>query len=96
MSASPYNDAPALTDYVIGNYKHLMTGDEKRSWYSLLHPTDGLKLALHLERVRNRILADHANDIVLNRCEKCGCLCRTPEACLCPVCNHTWYERRKG
>jgi hypothetical protein len=49
---------------------------------------------LFRERLRDRILSDHADKIVLNRCEKCGCLCRTPKACLCPECNHTWYERR--
>lgn len=50
--------------------------------------------ALFHERIRNRILSEHADKVVLNRCEKCGSLCRTPLACLCPVCNHTWYERR--
>jgi rubrerythrin len=45
---------------------------------------------------RDRILRDHAGEVFLNRCPKCGALARTPEACLCPVCNHTWYEKRKA
>ena len=47
-------------------------------------------------RVRDRILAEHASEVFLNRCPQCGALTRTPTACLCPVCNHTWYEVRKA
>lgn len=46
-------------------------------------------------RVRDRILSQHGGDVYLNRCPKCGALARTPAACLCPTCNHTWYELRK-
>ena len=45
-------------------------------------------------RVRDRIIAEHADKVRLNRCPKCDALARTPEACLCPACNHTWYEMR--
>lgn len=45
--------------------------------------------------VRDRILAERASDVHLNRCPKCGALARTPAACLCPSCNHTWYELRR-
>jgi hypothetical protein len=45
---------------------------------------------------RDRILRDHSGDVNLNRCPKCGALARTPTACLCPSCSHTWYEKRKG
>ena len=45
---------------------------------------------------RDRILRDHSDKIFLNRCPKCGALARTPEACLCPSCSHTWYEMRIG
>ena len=45
-------------------------------------------------RVRDRLLAEHGHEIHLNRCPKCGALTRTPTACLCPVCNQTWYELR--
>ena len=45
---------------------------------------------------RDRLLRDHSGDIFLNRCPKCGALARTPKACLCPSCGHTWYEKRKG
>lgn len=43
---------------------------------------------------RDRILNEHAGEIFINRCSKCGALARTPKACLCPACNHTWYEKR--
>lgn len=45
---------------------------------------------------RDRILRDHAAEVVLNRCPKCGALARTPRACLCPACSHTWYETRSA
>lgn len=45
---------------------------------------------------RDRILRDHANEVFLNRCPKCGALARTPNACLCPACSHKWYEQRNG
>jgi hypothetical protein len=45
---------------------------------------------------RDRLLRDHKDKVFLNRCPKCGALARTPKACLCPSCNHTWYEERKG
>jgi hypothetical protein len=44
---------------------------------------------------RDRILRDHPDEVFLNRCPKCGALARTPQACLCPACNHTWFEKRK-
>ena len=43
---------------------------------------------------RDRLLNEHANEIFINRCPKCGALARTPQACLCPACNHTWYDKR--
>lgn len=43
-------------------------------------------------RVVRRLYDERRAD--LNLCPKCGALCRTPEACLCPACNHTWYHMR--
>ena len=45
---------------------------------------------------RDRILRNHAKEVFLNRCPKCQALARTPKACLCPSCSHSWYEKRKG
>jgi uncharacterized C2H2 Zn-finger protein len=45
---------------------------------------------------RDRILRDHAGEVFLNRCPKCSALARTPKACLCPACSHTWYETRQA
>src|SRR4051812_17982594 len=41
---------------------------------------------------RDAILRDHASEVFLNHCPKCGALARTPQACLCPACSHRWYE----
>ena len=32
----------------------------------------------------------------LNTCPRCGSLCRTHRACLCPHCSHTWFETRSN
>jgi hypothetical protein len=45
---------------------------------------------------RNRLLRDHSKEIFLNHCPKCGALARTPKACLCPACSHTWFEERRA
>jgi hypothetical protein len=45
---------------------------------------------------RNRLLRDHSKEISLNHCPKCGALARTPKACLCPACSHSWYEERRA
>jgi hypothetical protein len=45
---------------------------------------------------RNRFLRDHGKEIFLNHCPKCGALARTPKACLCPACSHTWFETRSA
>lgn len=44
------------------------------------------------KRVVERILRDHASEVVLNRCPKCDGLCRTPRAKQCMRCGHSWRE----
>lgn len=43
-------------------------------------------------RVVERILREHAAEVVLNRCPKCEGLCRTPRAKQCMRCGHSWRE----
>ena len=45
---------------------------------------------------RDRILRERTSEVFLNRCPKCNALARTPQACLCLACGHTWYEQRGG
>lgn len=47
------------------------------------------------DRIVLRVIREHGDKIVWNLCPKCGALTRTPRACLCPVCSHTWYEKRQ-
>ena len=42
--------------------------------------------------VRDRLLTECAQDIVLNHCPKCGALARTPKARLCPQCGYSWHH----
>ena len=42
--------------------------------------------------VRDRILHEHASEVFLNRCRKCGALTNTPRARQCPKCFFSWYD----
>ena len=43
------------------------------------------------ERIAERIVGDHPDEVYLNRCPECSALTRTPTARLCLSCGHTWY-----
>jgi hypothetical protein len=45
-----------------------------------------------IERTAERILREHADDIRLNFCPKCGELARTPQAKQCRYCEHDWHS----
>ena len=44
------------------------------------------------EQTARRILAEHGDKIILNRCPKCGALARTPNARQCHSCHHDWHN----
>ena len=44
-------------------------------------------------RVRDRILREHRDRVVLNTCPKCGGLAMTPRAQQCRWCFHDWHPR---
>ena len=52
-------------------------------------------LGAYQYEVAQRILAEHGEAVFVNRCETCGQIVRTPIACLCTWCGHSWYERRE-
>ena len=43
-------------------------------------------------KVMEKVYSEKLEEI--NLCPKCNAICRTPRACLCPRCNHSWYEQR--
>ena len=43
-------------------------------------------------RVRDRILREHPEKVVLNTCPKCGGLATTPKAQQCRWCFHDWHQ----
>jgi hypothetical protein len=47
-------------------------------------------------RVRDRILRDHPDRVVLNYCPKCGGLATTPKAQQCRWCHHDWHASAQG
>ncbi|RYD33245.1 MAG: hypothetical protein EOP86_13845 [Verrucomicrobiaceae bacterium] len=67
----------------------------ERHW---LTPDDSISQLLaegeqpFLARTLRRIIRECSES--LNTCPRCGSLCRTSEACLCPHCSHTWFEVR--
>jgi hypothetical protein len=44
------------------------------------------------DRLRNRLMSEHREEIVLTCCPRCGALARTPQAKQCPDCYHSWHE----
>jgi hypothetical protein len=42
-------------------------------------------------RVRERVMRDHADDIVVNRCPACDRIVKTPRAKQCLWCGHDWH-----
>lgn len=44
------------------------------------------------ERMAERIVRDHPDEVYLNLCPACGALTRTPTARLCLSCGHTWFH----
>ena len=51
---------------------------------------DGVEV--FLRRVRDRILREHQNSVVLNCCPKCGGLAKTPTAQQCQWCFYAWHQ----
>lgn len=49
-------------------------------------------MAAFQQQIATRILAEHGDKIILNRCPKCGALARTPNARQCASCHHDWHH----
>ncbi|HSQ23210.1 MAG TPA: hypothetical protein VLN44_02310 [Pyrinomonadaceae bacterium] len=45
-----------------------------------------------MANVRDRILREHPNDILLNHCPRCRALAKTPTARQCPKCFFSWHD----
>jgi ribosomal protein L32 len=44
------------------------------------------------EKIAQRIIRDHLDEVYLNHCPTCGALTRTPTARLCLSCGHSWFH----
>ena len=44
------------------------------------------------ERTATRILAEHRDQVILNRCPQCGSLAKMPRARQCRFCRHDWHH----
>lgn len=52
---------------------------------------EGVEMFRH--RTAQRVLRDHAKEVFVNRCPKCGRVVRTPKAQQCLWCGHDWHPR---
>jgi hypothetical protein len=46
-----------------------------------------------VEHTGQRILNEHRNQIVMNRCPRCGGVARTPQARQCRFCRYDWPDK---
>ena len=47
------------------------------------------------EQVAKRILAEHAEEVFINRCPRCSNILRTPLAQQCFSCGHSWHGQAR-
>jgi len=47
-------------------------------------------------QVRQRILREHSDKVILNYCPRCGGLATTPRARQCRWCFHDWHGSEEG
>ena len=52
-------------------------------------------LSLFVQQCCEHLLRDYADQIFINRCERCNRIVASPIACACLWCGHHWYERRQ-
>ena len=53
-------------------------------------------MASFIKRTAERILAEHANEIYVNRCPRCGEVAKTPKARQCRFCYFDWHLPANG
>ena len=46
------------------------------------------------DKVRDRLLKEHAAEVFVNRCPRCNRIVRTPKARQCLWCGHDWHNSR--
>src|ERR1700730_2698725 len=70
----------------------------RRSWEAQIDPMAVEALssgeAAFRTYVRDRLLRDHQAGIIINRCQACGRIVRTPQAQQCLWCGHDWHGVR--
>ena len=86
-----------LTAYIIKNYSGLMTFFERVAYKNMDVKDYRVKELLKngtepfLQSVCERILREHQEEVIINRCPKCEALARTPIAKQCPKCFFDWH-----
>ena len=66
--------------------RHFGHGEDPTVVTALEHGTDAFMLA-----VRNRIVRDHKDELLINRRPECQRIVRTPRAQQCFWCGHDWH-----
>lgn len=97
-----------LLEYFQQNYGRLLTDAERKAmWMDSAQTQEGPRwltddpaiLSLLAEgkaglgrAIEQRLRSELGNELVINRCPKCGALARTPKARQCRQCPHTWRD----
>ena len=78
--------------------EHASFPEEEREWAARMF-TDPNVLALLAdgvaafhERLCERVLREHRDELFLNCCPRCGALTKTPTAKQCRKCFHSWHD----
>ena len=83
LKSDVYNDANPLADANDWLKEHGLDDDAARE--AIAHPQQ------FRARVRDRLLAECADDVFINRCTECRKVVATPEARQCLWCGHDWH-----
>ena len=90
MKASRRSDASAQAeakDAPVERFRELLSDDPQ----ILFLARDGF--GPFVERTGQRILNEHRDQIVMNRCPRCGGVARTPQARQCRFCKYDWHDK---
>ncbi|MCA9017338.1 MAG: hypothetical protein KDA77_18595 [Planctomycetaceae bacterium] len=93
-----YNDERELTEYIFWNYRKFMTTleqlTEKKMQLDESRRHDSLEGVVPFRnKVRDRILSEHGDQILINRCAKCNRIVATPRAQQCLWCGYDWHHQ---
>ena len=77
------SSSPSMRRLIRERYGHI---DDPEVAYMFTDGTEAFR-----DRVRDRILRECGDEIIVNRCSECSKIVRTPKAQQCFWCGHDWH-----